>query len=52
MAIVNSRTLDVLIDGDNASYRVIDGLMAEIAKYGTASVRRIYGDFTSTNLKG
>jgi uncharacterized LabA/DUF88 family protein len=43
--------LAVLIDADNASYRIADGLFAEIAKIGEASVRRIYGDFSGTRLK-
>jgi uncharacterized LabA/DUF88 family protein len=42
--------LALLIDGDNVSAKVITGLMAEIANYGTASVRRIYGDWTSPQL--
>ena len=39
--------LAVLIDADNAQPVVIGGLLAEVAKYGVASVKRIYGDFTS-----
>ena len=39
--------LAVLIDADNAQAVVIEALLAEIAKYGEATVRRIYGDFTS-----
>ena len=42
--------LAVLIDADNAQPAVIEGLLAEIAKYGVASVKRIYGDFTSTRM--
>lgn len=41
------RRLAVLIDADNAQPSVIDGLLAEVAKYGIASVKRIYGDWTS-----
>ena len=41
------RRLAVLIDADNAQPSVIEGLLAEVAKYGVASVKRIYGDFTS-----
>jgi hypothetical protein len=41
------RRLAVLIDADNAQPAVIGGLLAEVAKYGVASVKRIYGDFTS-----
>lgn len=44
--------LAVLIDADNAQPSIIEGLLAEIAKYGTANVKRIYGDWTSTKLRG
>jgi hypothetical protein len=40
--------LALLIDGDIVSAKVIAGLMTEIANYGTASVRRIYDDWTSS----
>lgn len=49
---MNSDPLALLIDGDNASPKIISGLLAEIANYGTASVRRIYGDWTKPDLKG
>ena len=49
---MTSDTLAILIDGDNASPKIISGLLAEIANYGTASVRRIYGDWTKPNLNG
>jgi uncharacterized LabA/DUF88 family protein len=48
----NSPTLAVLIDADNAQPAVVEGLLAEIAKYGTATVKRIYGDWTGPQLKG
>ena len=41
--------LAVLIDADNAQASIIEGLLAEIARYGVASVKRIYGDWTSTH---
>lgn len=44
--------LAVLIDADNAQPSVIEGLLAEVAKFGVASVKRIYGDFTSQRLQG
>jgi uncharacterized LabA/DUF88 family protein len=44
--------LAVLIDADNAQPTIIDGLLAEIANYGVASVKRIYGDWTGPGLKG
>ena len=43
-----SARLAVLIDADNASPKIADGLFEEIAKLGEASVRRIYGDFSGT----
>lgn len=42
-----SLRLAVLIDADNAQAAVIEGLLAEIARFGEATVRRIYGDFTA-----
>jgi uncharacterized LabA/DUF88 family protein len=44
--------LAVLIDADNTQPGIVDGLLAEIADYGTASVKRIYGDWTKPNLRG
>jgi uncharacterized LabA/DUF88 family protein len=44
--------LAVLIDADNAQATITDGLLAEVAKYGTAHVKRAYGDWTGTSLKG
>lgn len=46
-----SPRLAVLIDADNASAKIADGLFEEIAKIGEASVRRIYGDFSSPRSK-
>lgn len=43
-------SLAVLIDADNANPAIVDGLLAEVAKLGVASVKRIYGDWTSTRL--
>jgi uncharacterized LabA/DUF88 family protein len=44
--------LAVLIDADNVPPAVIEGLLAEVAKYGTAHVKRAYGDWTGTSLRG
>lgn len=41
----------VLIDADNTSPRIVAGLFEEVAKFGEASVRRIYGDFSGQRLK-
>lgn len=48
----NTDKLAVLIDADNAQPSTIDGLLIEIANYGIASVKRIYGDWTGPYLKG
>ena len=45
------RRFAVLIDADNTSPRIAAGLFEEIAKFGEASVRRIYGDFSGQRLK-
>jgi hypothetical protein len=45
------RRFAVLIDADNTSPRITAGLFEEIAKFGEASVRRIYGDFSSPRLR-
>ncbi|MFC3285046.1 NYN domain-containing protein [Litchfieldella rifensis] len=47
-----NNNLAVLIDADNAQPGIVDGLLAEIAKYGVANVKRIYGDWTGPQLKG
>jgi uncharacterized LabA/DUF88 family protein len=52
MANVTTHKLAVLIDADNARPAIVEGLLAEIAKYGTAHVKRIYGDWTKPDLNG
>jgi uncharacterized LabA/DUF88 family protein len=42
----------VLIDADNAQASIARELLAEVSKFGTATVKRAYGDWTTTNLKG
>ncbi|MFW5737456.1 MAG: NYN domain-containing protein, partial [Spirochaetota bacterium] len=46
------KRLAVLIDADNTRPDIIESLLEEIANYGVATVKRIYGDWTSTHLKG
>jgi len=46
-----AQKLAVLIDADNAQPSIVEGLLSEIAKYGTANVKRIYGDWTGSHLK-
>jgi len=44
--------LAVLIDADNVPYSNIKGMMEEIAKYGTPTFKRIYGDWTKPTVAG
>jgi uncharacterized LabA/DUF88 family protein len=48
----NNDRLAVLIDADNAQASIVSELFAEISRYGVASVKRAYGDWTTPNLKG
>lgn len=45
-----TQSLAVLIDADNAQASIIEALLEEVAKLGVASVKRIYGDWTTPNL--
>lgn len=47
----STQKLAVLIDADNAQPSIIEDLLAEVAKFGTANVKRIYGDWTAPHLK-
>ncbi len=51
MATENTARLAVLIDADNAQASITELLLAEVAKYGTAHVKRAYGDWTAPNLR-
>ncbi len=48
----DSARLAVLIDGDNTTPSIVEALLAEIAKYGSATVKRAYGDWTTSSLRG
>lgn len=48
----SSKKLAVLIDADNAQPAIVENLLAEVAKYGIANVKRIYGDWTLPQLRG
>lgn len=52
MATENAAKLAVLIDADNAPPTIVEALLAEVATYGTAHVKRAYGDWTGTSLRG
>ncbi len=44
--------LAVLIDAENVPYKNIKGILEEVAKYGTPTIKRIYADWTSAALTG
>lgn len=51
-AAATGRRIALLIDADNVSHAKIAGVLAELSKYGTANIRRAYGDWASQALKG
>jgi uncharacterized LabA/DUF88 family protein len=51
-ASTSARHIALLIDADNISYAKLPLILAELAKYGTANIRRAYGDWTAPTLKG
>lgn len=42
----------VLIDSENVPYKNIGGVLREVAKYGTPTIKRIYGDWTTQQASG
>jgi len=40
----------VLIDGDNAQASLLPQILAEVSKVGLITIKRIYGDWTTTNM--
>ncbi|KQX26026.1 MULTISPECIES: NYN domain-containing protein [unclassified Sphingomonas] len=47
-----NRRIALLIDADNVSHAKIAAILAELSRYGTANIRRAYGDWASAGLKG
>lgn len=52
MQTLNDLRLAVLIDADNIPYSNVKGMIEEIAKYGTPTFKRIYGDWTRPTIAG
>jgi uncharacterized LabA/DUF88 family protein len=52
MSNTDNPKLAVLIDADNASASLVKELLEEVAKFGTATIKRAYGDWTSQQLSG
>jgi len=47
---ISNRRLAVLIDGDNAQASLVNKILSEASKYGTVTVKRNYGDWTTPNM--
>lgn len=48
----NSNKIALLIDCDNVSHESIEGVLEELAKYGTVNIRHAHGDWKSSHLTG
>jgi NYN domain/OST-HTH/LOTUS domain len=48
----NRKRIVLLIDGDNAQPSLIGKILTEAGKYGSVTIRRIYGDWTKANMSG
>ena len=46
------RKIALLIDADNVSHAKMGEMLAELSKYGTANIRRAYGNWASASLRG
>ena len=46
----SDRRIAILIDGDNAQATLIEEILVESGKYGNATIRRVYGDWTTPNM--
>jgi len=47
-----TKKIALLIDGDNAQPMLIGKILTEAGKYGFLTIRRIYGDWTTSNMRG
>ena len=52
LPINGDRRIALLIDGDNAQPSLLDVLLTEVYKFGVVPIRRIYGDWTESGMKG
>lgn len=49
---INDTMIALLIDGDNAAPKRLAAILEEVSKQGTITIRRIYGDWTTTGMTG
>ena len=52
MDVTPNQRIAMLIDGDNAQPSMIEKMLSETTKYGLITIRRIYGDWTASNMGG
>src|SRR3954470_21424528 len=45
-----TQKIALLIDGDNASAKLLSLVLAEASKYGKVTIRRVYGDWTTPHM--
>ncbi len=45
------KRIAILIDGDNAQSSLMELILVEAGKFGNATIRRVYGDWTTSNMK-
>ena len=48
---LKEKRVAILIDGDNAQSALMEQIVVEASRYGNATIRRIYGDWTSSSMK-
>src|SRR6476619_5918506 len=47
---IKSQKIALLVDGDNAQAKIMDLILEEASKYGKVTIRRIYGDWTTSHM--
>src|SRR5450759_77390 len=47
----SEKRIAVLIDGDNAQSSLMEQMVLEASRFGNATIRRVYGDWTTANMK-
>ena len=52
MSEINAKNIALLIDADNASHQGIDPVLTVLAELGQVNIRRAYGNWRKTSLKG
>lgn len=45
------KRIAILIDGDNAQSTLMEQILVEAGKFGNSTIRRVYGDWTTSSMK-